>query len=405
MQSHLKSRASVLFIVITVTLDAMGVGLIMPVMPELLKEIRGTNLSDAAFWGGLLGFTYAAMQFLFGPLLGNLSDRYGRRPVLIISLLFMGLDYLLMAIAPTLVLFFIARLVSGITGATYATANAFLADISEPGQRAHNFGLVGAAFGIGFVLGPAIGGLLGEYGLRMPFFVAGGLALLNAVFGFFILPETLPESKRRKFQLARANPFAALARLRHFPAIGGLMLVMLLYSIANHVYPSVWSYFTIERFNWSLSTVGLSLAAYGFSAACVQIFILKRMITNFGEEKTAIAGILVSILSFFIIMLIQGNLLILLFMPVIALGAVVGPSLQGMMADRVADDEQGELQGVFAAVVAIASIISPLLMTNIFKVFTAPGSSVYFPGAPFGAAAVLALLSVSMLWLTRASRR
>jgi len=230
----MKAPAPILFIVFTVTLDAMGVGLIMPVMPELIREIRGTSISDAALWGGLMSFTYAAMQFLFGPLLGNLSDRFGRRPVLIISLICMGLDYLLLALAPTLVIFFIARLISGITGAPYSTAFAYLADISDKGQRASNFGMVGAAFGIGFVIGPAIGGMLGELGLRMPFFVAAGFAFANALFGYFVLPETLAPESRRKFEWRRANPFSALLNLRHLPFVGGLMLVTLLSSIAGH---------------------------------------------------------------------------------------------------------------------------------------------------------------------------
>jgi DHA1 family tetracycline resistance protein-like MFS transporter len=405
MEKVQKSKASILFIIFTVTLDAMGIGLIMPVVPGLIREIQGTNLSNAAFWGGLLSFSYASMQFLFGPLLGNLSDRYGRRPILITSLFFMGIDYLLMAIAPTIFLLFLARIVSGITGATFATANAFLADTSERGDRSRNFGLVGAAFGVGFVIGPAIGGLLGEYGIRVPFLVAGGLALLNALFGLLVLPETLPKSKRRPFEMKRANPFSAIARLRHFPEIGGLMLIVLLYVIANQVYPSIWAYFTIERFEWSLRTIGLSLAVYGVSAAFIQIFVLKRMLEKFGEEKTAAFGIIIGIATFCTIMFLTGGKTMLLMMPIAALGEMVGPSLQGMMADRVNDDEQGELQGIFTSVISIGTIISPLLMTNVFKIYSAPDAAVYFPAAPFAISAILATAALCLLLYTSASRR
>ena len=387
-------RASSLFIIFTVTIDAMGLGLIIPVMPDLIREIRGTSIADAAYWGGLLTFTYASMQFLCGPLLGNLSDRYGRRPVLIVSLLFMGLDYLLMAIAPTLLLLFVARLISGITGATYAVAAAYLSDTSDKGERSSSFGLIGAAFGIGFILGPALGGLLGEFGARMPFFVAGGLALLNAAFGLLVLPETLPVEKRRRFEWRRADPFYTLMRIKNLPGIGGLMLVVLIHSIAQNVYPAVWSYFTIEKFTWSVSTVGLSLAAYGLSAAVVQVWILRIMLARFGESVTASLGLLISMLTFIGIVFIDSTFFIFAAMPIVALGAMVGPSLQGLMADRVVDEEQGELQGVFASILALASIISPLLMTNIFKEFSEANASIYFPGAPFTASALLTLLAL-----------
>ncbi|MEO0368257.1 MAG: TCR/Tet family MFS transporter [Pseudomonadota bacterium] len=388
----------IIFIIFTVTLDAMGVGLIMPVMPDLIREVSNTDLSNAAFWGGLLTFTYALMQFLFGPLIGNLSDRFGRRPVLIISLICMGLDYFVMALAPTLWLLFLARAVSGIAGATYSTAAAYLSDISAKGERAANFGLIGAAFGIGFVLGPAIGGLLGEYGIRTPFIAAGVLAILNALFGYFVLPETLRPAQRRTFEWQRANPFAALLRLRHLPTIGSLMLVVFVYSVANHVYPTIWSFYTIEQFQWSLGTVGLSLAIYGVCSATVQVAVLPRMLKYWGEYTTIRVGLLVSLLSFLFLSVIDVGWMIFISMPITAIGAVVGPSLQGMMADRVGDNEQGELQGIFSSVVAISMIFSPLLMTNVFKEFTEDGAVYYLPGAPFAAAAVLAVISAIIFY-------
>jgi DHA1 family tetracycline resistance protein-like MFS transporter len=393
-----------MFIVITVALDAMGVGLIVPVMPELIREIRGTSISDAAYWGGLLSFTYAFMQFLCGPLLGNLSDRFGRRPVLIVSLIFMGLDYLLMAVAPSLMLLFVARLVSGVTGATYSTASAYLADTSKKGNRASNFGLIGAAFGIGFVLGPALGGLLGEFGLRMPFLVAAGLALLNAAFGLLVLPETLPKARRRQFEWRRADPLRALLRVRNLPAVGGLMLVLLVFCVGQNVYAVIWSYFTIEKFSWSLATVGLSLAAYGSCAALVQISLLGRMVRRWGEDNTARFGIAISVAAMVGIVFLNQGWMIFAGMPIVALGAVVGPSLQAMMSDRVDDHEQGELQGVYSSIIAIASIVSPLLMTTVFREFTKVDTVYYLPSAPFLVAAMLALLSLCVLQWTKRAR-
>ncbi len=386
-------------------LDAIGIGLILPVWPDLIKQVGDVSMADAALWGGFLSFTYAAMQFLFGPFLGNLSDRFGRRPVLIVSLVFMGLDYFLMAIAPTLLLLFVARVLSGITGATYSTAAAYLSDTSEKGERSANFGYIGGAFGIGFVLGPAIGGLLAEFGVRMPFIVAGAFALLNALFGYFVLPETLSEDKRRKFEWRRANPFLALLRVRRLPAVGSVMLVVFIYSTANNVYPSIWSFFTIERFGWQPSMVGFSLGAYGICAAITQGVILGIMIKRYGVERTAVVGMLISIGALMFLTVVDSTLLLFLGMPITALGAVVGPALQGMMADQVGDDEQGELQGVFASVISISAIISPLLMTFIFQQFTQQSAPVYLPGAPFAAAAVLSAIALIVFYLSRSERR
>lgn len=401
----MQSRAPILFVVITMALDAMGIGLILPVMPDLIREIRGTSVSDAAFWGGLLTFTYAFMQFLCGPLLGNLSDRFGRRPVLITSLVFMGLDYFLMAWAPTLLLLFIARLISGVTGATYATASAFLADSSAKGERAANFGLLGAAFGIGFVLGPAIGGLLGEFGLRMPFIVAGCLALANAAFGFFVMPETLAKAERRSFEWRRANPLLALLRVRNLPAVSGLMWVLFIFCVAQNVYAVIWTYFTIEKFAWSVATVGLSLAAYGVCAALVQVLLLGRLVKRWGEDTTTLFGIIITLLSLVAIVFIQHGWMIFAAMPIMALGVVVGPSLQAMMADRVSDNEQGELQGVYSSIFAIATTISPLIMSTTFTYFTRADATLYMPSAPFVLAAILAAISLLVLQSTRHHRR
>lgn len=386
-------------------LDAIGIGLIMPVWPELIKQVGDVSMADAALWGGFLSFTYAGMQFLFGPFLGNLSDRFGRRPVLIVSLVFMGLDYFLMAIAPTLFLLFIARMLSGITGATYSTAAAYLSDTSKKGERSANFGYIGGAFGVGFVLGPAIGGLLAEFGVRMPFIVAGVFALLNAAFGYFVLPETLSKDKRRTFEWRRANPFLALLRVRQLPAVGGLMLVVFISSTANNVYPAIWSFFTIERFSWEPSMVGYSLAAYGVCAAIAQALVLGWMIKRYGVEKTAVIGMFIAIITLGYLTVIDQAWLVFVGMPITALSAIVGPALQGMMADQVADEEQGELQGVFASVISISAIVSPLLMTFIFQQFTKENAPMYLPGAPFAAAAILSAVALLTFYISRADRR
>lgn len=386
-------------------LDAIGIGLIIPVMPALINEVSSASISDAAWWGGLLGSTYALMQFLCGPLLGNLSDRFGRRPVLIISLFFMGLDYFLIAIAPSLWLLFIARVISGITGATYSTAAAYLSDTSKKGERAKNFGYIGGAFGVGFILGPVISALLVDFGVRMPFIIAGILALANAFFGFLIIPESLPVEKRRKFEWHRANPLLALMRIRNLPMIGSLMMVVFLFTTASNVYPSIWSFYTIEKFAWNTQMVSISLSMYGICAAVIQIIILNIMIKRLGVEKTATVGMIISVISLGFLTVVNNPILLLIGLPVTALGAVVGPALQGMMADQVSDEEQGEMQGVFASVISIAAIISPLLMSFIFQQFTKDGAAIYQPGAPFLAASIITVLALVVFYKSRSERQ
>ena len=393
----MQSRAPFVFIVLTVALDAMGIGLVLPVMPKLLTSLGVETVSEAALWGGLLAFTYAVMQFLCGPLLGNLSDRYGRRPVLIASLTVMGLANLVIAAAGHMLVVFAARFVNGISAATHATASAYLADISEKGQRAANFGLVGAAFGIGFIAGPALGGFLGEFGARAPFIVAGALSLANALFGFLVVPESLKSENRRAFELGRANPFRALMRAWAMPAIGGLLVVDFIYVIANFVYPAVWAYFTIERFAWSEAMVGASLAAFGALSAVVQGWVIRWLIPRLGERNTAVFGLWMMILSLAILAVIENGVWVFVFMPLTALAIVVGPALQGMMADRVPDDEQGELQGVLSSVAAVGVILSPLLMTGVFRFFTSAAAPLYLPGAPFIVAGLMAVLALVLL--------
>ncbi len=393
----MKPHLPVLFITITVVLDSVGVGLMMPVMPDLITSITGETVSQAAVWGGILAFTYALMQFLFGPTVGNLSDRFGRRPVLLISLLIMAAAYLIFGLAQAIWLLVVARLITGITGATFATANAYMADITPPEKRAASFGLIGAAFGLGFVLGPAIGGALGELGPRAPFYTAGAVALANAVFGYFALPETLSKDKRRAFDWLRCNPFTALFRLRLVPQIGGLALILFLFGVAQNVYPSVWAYFTIERFGFTPGMIGLSLGIFGLCMALVQGGLIRVVIPRFGEWNVARAGLALNVVVLAITGFISSQVFLFVLMPFMALGIIVTPALQGVMSRATASENQGELQGVLASIQGLAMIFSPLVMTSLFRAFTAESTPLYLPGAPFLAAAALCFGALGLL--------
>jgi DHA1 family tetracycline resistance protein-like MFS transporter len=397
-----QNRRAFAFILITLTLDAMGIGLILPVMPDLITEVNGGTLGNAAVWGGILATTFAVMQFLFGPVVGSLSDRYGRRPVLLVSLVVMCLDYLVMAVAGTIWLLFLTRIVGGITAATQSTATAFIADISPPEKKSANFGLVGAAFGVGFVLGPVIGGLLAEWGTRAPFFAAAFLAGANAVFGYFVLPETVTDRIRRSFSLRRANPLGAFRKVSELPQVSRLLVLFFLYEFAFIVYPAVWAYYTKENFGWSPSMVGLSLAAFGISMAAVQGGLIRLILAWLGERGTILFGITFNFCAFIFLALVTNGWVALAFTPITALGAVVTPALQGKMSRIAQDDQQGELQGVISSARSVAQIFSPLAMTQVFFLFTA-GSDVYLPGAPFLLSATLMILCLAVFLGVRSS--
>lgn len=398
----MRTRLPTIFILVTVVLDAMGIGLILPVMPDLIQEVRGAGLANAALWGGVLSTTFAVMQFGFGPIIGNLSDRFGRRPVLLISLAVMAADYVVMAVAGSIWLLLIGRVVGGITAATHSTASAFMADILPRDKRGQGFGLISAAFGMGFVLGPAIGGWLGDFGTRAPFYAAAALAALNFAFGYFILPETLPPDKRRAFKWRRANPFGALMNLRHLPGQMRLIIVTFLYSLSFNVYPAVWAYFTQAQFQWDTRMVGLSLTVYGLSLAVVQGGLIRLVLTRLGERRTVILGFGFAILSYIWLTVLTNGWVVLALIPVSAFAAMATPALQALMSRDTPDDAQGELQGVLSSVNALAMILSPLLMTGVFYAFTAPATPIYLPGAPFAASL---LLVVAALWLFQGRRR
>ena len=393
------SRLSVTFILITLVIDAMGIGLIVPVMPDLLKEVQGTGVAQAALWGGLLSFTFAIVQFVFAPILGGLSDRYGRRPVLLISMAVMAVDYLIMAFAGAYWLLLLGRVIGGATAATQSTAAAYMADISRPEDKAKNFGLVGAAFGIGFVLGPMIGGFLGEFGTRAPFYAAAILSALNFVFGYFVLRETVDDRIRRDFSLKRANPLGSLKVLGANPVVGRLLLVYFIYQCAFMIYPAIWSYFGNARFGWGPGTIGLSLGLFGIMMAIVQAGLIRLVLKWLGERGTVTYGHAFDVLAFLALALVTNGTIALILTPLAALAGVITPALQGIMSQNVGDDEQGELQGALTSASAVASIIGFAIYPWIFARF-ADETGVYNPGAPFLLSAIL--ISVGLLVFLRA---
>ena len=385
-------RRSAVFVFVTVALDAAGIGIIMPVMPDLLRELSGLGIGEAALWGGYLSFSYALMQFLFSPAVGSLSDRFGRRPVLLISLAMLCIDYLVMALAPNLFWLFVGRIAAGIAGATYATATAYIADVTPREGRAAAFGLVGAGFGVGFVLGPALGGLMGELGSRVPFYAAAAVAGLNFIYGWLVLPESLSPDRRRAFDLRRANPLGAFRQLAQVPMVALLVGAMFLFSLAHHVYPAIWSFYATAAFDWTKAEIGLSLAAVGVGFAVVQGGLIRLILQRLGEARTVVAGLALNVAGMLGLAFATQGWMAYALMPVTALGAIVTPALTGLMANRVPDDAQGELQGVLSSVQAVCAVISPLVMTQVFGAFTT-GDGWFFPGAPFALAALIMALA------------
>lgn len=394
-------RLPVLFILITVTIDAMGIGLILPVMPDLIREVRGASLADAALWGGMLSAVYAVMQFGFSPLIGNLSDRFGRRPILLVSMGVLALDYVVMAVAGTIWLLFAGRIVAGIAAATHSTALAYMADITDSSKRAQNFGLISAGFGMGFILGPVIGGLLGGLDPRAPFVAAACLAALNFAFGWFVLPESLPRERRRAFDWGRANPAGALKSMRKLPGVGALLAVMLAYQIANFTYPAVWAYYIQGAFGWDTHMVGLSLAAYGVAIAVVQGGLIRAILPRLGEGRAVFWGLILNTFCLLAYGAATQGWMIWFLIPISAVGAIVAPAMQGVMSRAAGPEQQGELQGVLSSIAALSMILSPLMMTQAFFWFTREGADPRLPGAPFLLGAVLMAGALAIYMGTR----
>jgi DHA1 family tetracycline resistance protein-like MFS transporter len=397
-------RLPVVFIMITVTLDAMGIGLILPVMPDLIAEIRGVSIADAALWGGILAASYAVMQFGFSPTIGALSDRFGRRPILLVSMAVLAMDYVVMALAGSIWLLLAGRLVAGVAAATHATALAFMADITEPGKRAQNFGLISAGFGMGFILGPLLGGLLGDLDPRAPFVAAACLAALNFAFGWFVLPESLPEDRRRPFDWRRANPAGGLMKIGELPGVRPLLLVMLAYQISNFVYPAIWAYWTQTNFGWDARLVGASLAAYGVAMAVVQGGLIRAILPRLGETRAVFWGLILNTVCLVIYGVMQEGWMVWVLIPISAVGAIVAPAMQGVMSRAASGDQQGELQGVLASISALSMILSPLVMTQAFFWATREGGPVWFPGAPFMLSACLMAGALAVFVLAHRAR-
>jgi MFS transporter, DHA1 family, tetracycline resistance protein len=380
---------AIFFVAVTVLLDVMGFGIVIPVLPRLLVELTGKNLSHAALDGGWLLFVYAIVQFVCAPIIGNLSDRFGRRPVLLYSVGSFGIDYLLMGFAPTIGWLFLGRTIAGLSGASFTTAYAFVADVSPRESRAQNFGIVSAAFGIGFILGPAIGGMLGHLGPRAPFFAAAGLSIMNLFYGLFVLPESLPPERRRPFQLRRANPLGTLLQMRRHPEVAGVLAALFLWQVAQQVMPSTWAFYTKYRFGWSEAMIGGSLALAGIMMATSQVSLMRTLVPRWGERRAALIGIAMATLGNLGYATATASWMMFAWLATWLFGAMVMPSTNAYMSHRIPPDAQGELQGATASLYSLGAIVGPPLMTQLFGRFTAPGAHVHVPGAPFFMAALL----------------
>lgn len=388
---------AIFFLMATLFIDTVGFGIVMPVFPQLVMRLGQGDIAQATRVGGWLALLYALAQFLFGPVMGNLGDRFGRRPVLLASLAGFGIDYLLMGFAPSLAWLFIGRLVAGLFGAVYGPANAALADLSQPEDRAHVFGLVGAAFGVGFIVGPALGGLLGELSPRAPFFAASALAGANFLYGLFVLPESLSEDKRRPFEWRRANPLGALLTLRHAPGVLTLALVFFFWELATLVYPCTWSFHAIARYGWSSGMIGLSLAWTGLCMGLVQTLAVGRIVTRLGERRAGALGMATATAGFLALIFASQGWMVFVILTVTALQGLAHPSLTAMMSRGVSETQQGEVQGFLGSVTALASILGPLVLNEPLSFFTSPAAPFHFPGAAFAVASVFGLVAILLL--------
>jgi MFS transporter, DHA1 family, tetracycline resistance protein len=391
-------KAAVGFIFITLLIDVMGWGLIIPVMPKLISQLKNIPINEASPEGAWLLSVYAFTQFLFAPVIGNLSDKYGRRPVLLASLFGFGIDYLFLALAPTYGWLFVGRVIAGITGASFTTASAYIADVSTPETRAKNFGMIGAAFGLGFVIGPALGGLLAGLGVKAPFYAAAILCLLNCLYGYFVLPESLSKENRREFHWKRANPFGSLQLLKRNPAIGRLAFSFFLIYLASQAVQGNWNFFTIYRFEWSEKMVGISLAVVGLLVGIVQGGLIRFINPRLGNEKSIYVGLLLYTLGLVLFAFATEGWMMFAFLIPYCLGGIAGPALQSILAGHVPPNEQGELQGALTSLMSITTIIGPLIMNYLFKYFTTDKAPFHFPGVSFLLGAVFMLLSVVIAW-------
>ncbi len=401
----LSKGAAVGFIFITLTIDVIGFGLIIPVMPDLLRELLHIPLNETSKWGGYLIAAFATTQFLFAPLMGNLSDRYGRRPVILISLLAFCLDYLILALAPNYWILFLGRVLSGMTGASFTAASAYIADVSTDENRSKNFGLIGAAFGVGFILGPAIGGFMATWGVRAPFYAAAILCFLNFLYGYFVLPESLKPENRRPFEWKKANPIGSLLFFGKYQKISALVVAFVFINLAAHAVQSNWSYFTMYVFEWSERQVGISLAIVGALVGLVQGVLIRVVNPRLGEARSAYLGLALYTLGLALFAFATQSWMMYVFLLPYCLGGFAGPALQSIITKEVDVNEQGQLQGSLTSLMSLTSIFGPLIMTRLFYFATDAKSSFHFPGAPFLLGAIFMATSLVLTWRVLSGRR
>ncbi|SDT30674.1 MFS transporter, DHA1 family, tetracycline resistance protein [Maribacter dokdonensis] len=387
------NKTALLFIFITILVDVIGIGIILPIIPDLIMELTGEGNHMAIIYGMWLTTAFAGMQFLFSPVLGEISDKYGRRPILLIALLGLSIDYLIHAWAPSVVWLFLGRFLAGITGASFTVASAYIADVSTKENKAKNFGLIGAAFGIGFIIGPGIGGFFGEIDIRLPFYIAAGLTFANFLFGYFFVPESLTMENRRQINYAKMIPGVSLFALRNYKGILLLISAFFLANLAGQALPSTWSYYGIERYDWNPRQIGLSLMVVGLLVAVVQGFLVGKLVTKFGKRKVIIYGFLLWTVGMFLFSFAHEPWMLYAFLIPYALGGIAGPTVQGVISNQVSEKEQGILQGSITGLVSITAILGQFIFAPVFYYFIRPETSIYFPGAPYALAAVLLLIA------------
>lgn len=401
-----QKSAAVGFIFITLLIDITGWGIVIPVVPQLIRElINNSDLSVASTYGGWLSFAYAAMQFIFASVLGGLSDKYGRRPIILFSLLGFSFNFLIQALAPTIFWLFVGRIFSGVSGASITTASAYIADVSTDEDRAKNFGMIGAAFGLGFIIGPVIGGVLGQYGARVPFYAASVLCLVNFLYGWFILPESLDKENRRPFNWRRANPIGSLLQLKKYPKILGLIAALVFVYIAGHAVQTNWTFYTMYKFNWTETLVGISLGVSGFMAALVQGYLIRFIQPRIGNEKSIFYGLTLYAIGMVLFAFANESWMMFAFLIPYGLGGIAGPALQSVISADVPKNEQGELQGALASLVSLTAIVGPPLMTNTFYYFTHDQAPFIFPGAPFFLGFLLMTISAVIVYYVFKNKR
>ena len=384
-----------------VLIDIIGIGIIFPIIPDLLNDVGILKNSNAALWGGLLASSYAFMQFIFSPSVGVLLDIFGRRPILLIALILLFIDYVIMGFASSIVILFFGRLIAGVAGGTVTTATAYLADISEPEKKKKNFAIIGAAFGLGFILGPSIGGVLGEFNVRAPFFISAAFALSNFLLCYFFLPESFDRGKRNNFRLESLNPFSSILKITKIKSLRKIFFCFFLIAFANTVYPAVWSFWGKEVFGWGSGMIGTSLACYGFLLFIVQAFVIRvNYIDNLSTRSLSTISMAFGIIAFFSLGLVGSEIIVFCILPIAAMSEMVNPSLKAYMSNETSDEHQGLLQGILSSLVGLTSIIGPIFMTSIFNYSATAGTKLLLPGTPFLFAAILFILSLIILNIT-----